>query len=118
MGSFDGKSVIVTGGAKGIGRGICLAFTEAGAGVVCADVDQDAGDAIAAETANHPGTLRFENADVTTAEACEKLVAAARDAFGGLDVICNNVGIQPTNSYLRAHEMPEEMWDRIQDVNL
>ena len=118
MGAFDGKSVIVTGGAKGIGRGICLAFVEAGAGVVCADVDEAAGAAIQAETKDFSGTLRFEVADVSKAGPCEGLVNVALEAFGGLDVICNNVGIQPTSSYLRAHEMPEEMWDRIQEVNL
>lgn len=118
MGAFDGKSVIVTGGAKGIGRGICLAFTEAGASVVCADVDEEAGAAIQAEVAGLSGTLRFEVADVSRSGPCEALVKIAQDAHGGLDVICNNVGIQPTSSYLPAHELPEEAWDRILDVNL
>ena len=38
--------------------------------------------------------------------------------WGGVDILCNNVGIQPANSYLPAHEFPEEMWDRIINVNL
>jgi NAD(P)-dependent dehydrogenase (short-subunit alcohol dehydrogenase family) len=118
MGAFDGKSVIVTGGAKGIGRGICVAFVEVGASVVCADVDEAAGAAIQAEVKDLPGELRFEVADVSKSGPCEALVKAAQEAFGGLDVICNNVGIQPTSSYLPAHELPEEAWDRILAVNL
>ncbi len=73
---------------------------------------------IVADAEKLADTLRFEAADVATAGPCEKLVATAQEAFGGLDVICNNVGIQPTNSYMRAHELPEEMWNRILDVNL
>ncbi len=46
MGSYDGKTVIITGGAKGIGRGISLAFAEEGANVICADVDVAAGQKI------------------------------------------------------------------------
>jgi len=60
----------------------------------------------------------FVAADVSRAAACRTLVERTVAAFGGVDILCNNVGIQPTDSYLPAHELPEETWDRIIDVNL
>lgn len=118
MSEFTDKIVIVTGGAKGIGRGICLAFAEAGANVLCADVDTAAGAEVEAAAASFPGALKFVDADVSKAEVCRSLVETAVDAWGGVDILCNNVGIQPLNSYLPAHELPEEMWDAIINVNL
>ena len=114
MADFTGKSVIVTGGAKGIGRGICLAFAREGAKVICADVDEEAGNELSREV----GEIRFVRADVSQAADCDGVVATAVSGNGGVDVLCNNVGIQPTNCYLPAHEMTEEMWDRIIGVNL
>ena len=118
MSEFENKNVIVTGGAKGIGRGICLAFAEAGAHVLCADVDEPAGQELLELSADLPGEVRFERADVTVAAECKGLVNTTVSAWGGVDVLCNNVGIQPVNSYLPAHELPEEQWDRILAVNL
>ena len=113
MSEFQGKVVIVTGGAKGIGRGICEAFDREGAHVLCADVDETAGTDISKQT----GVL-FQCADVSQSNVCKGLVDMAVSEWGGVDVLCNNVGIQPTTSYLPAHELPEEDWDRIIDVNL
>jgi NAD(P)-dependent dehydrogenase (short-subunit alcohol dehydrogenase family) len=115
---FEGKVVIVTGGAKGIGRAISWAFAEAGAAVVCADVDTQAGAALVKAAADLPGRIHFVSDDVSLAAGAQATVNAAVTTFGGLDILCNNVGIQPANSYLPAHEMPEEMWDRILTVNL
>ena len=82
--------------------------------MLCADIDDDAGAEIAAASEN----IRYVHADVTTADVCRSLVETATESWGGVDVLCNNVGIQPTSSYLPAHEMSEEQWDRIIDVNL
>jgi NAD(P)-dependent dehydrogenase (short-subunit alcohol dehydrogenase family) len=118
MGVFTGKSVIVTGGAKGIGRAITLGFARAGAGTICADIDVAAGAEIAGLAAGAEGRVVFVDADVSRSAACRALVERAVAEFGGVDILCNNVGIQPVSSYLPAHELPEEMWDRIIDVNL
>ncbi len=118
MPEFENKVVIVTGGAKGIGRGISLGFAREGARVLCADVDATAGAQIAADAADLAGEIAFGEADVSQADACQGLVEKAASQWGGVDVLCNNVGIQPVSSYLPAHELPEEMWDRIIDVNL
>ena len=119
MAAYDGKVVIVTGGAKGIGAGISRAFASEGASVAAVDIDTAAGESIAAEGKSLAGEIRFFNADVSQGAVCEKLVADVISAWGsGVDVLCNNVGIQPTNSYLLAHETPDDLWDRILDVNL
>ena len=118
MSDFKHKVVIVTGGAKGIGRGICVAFAGEGARVLCADVDENAGTQLAGESGEMAGEIRFQQADVAHSNECQAVIETAVSEWGGMDVLCNNVGIQPTNSYLAAHELPEEMWDRIIDVNL
>lgn len=118
MGEFNGKTAIVTGGAKGIGAGITRAFAGEGACVICVDIDEAAGAAIAAEGSDLAGEIRFVTADVSDSAACKKLCEETIDDCGGIDIVCNNVGIQPVASYVPAHELPDEMWDRILDVNL
>ena len=118
MAEFKDKTVIVTGGAKGIGRGLCLAFAREGAKVLCADVDEKAGAQLEQDAAGLPGLIHFQRADASSAADCQALVGSATKQWGGVDVLCNNVGIQPTDSYTPAHELREDQWDRILDVNL
>jgi NAD(P)-dependent dehydrogenase (short-subunit alcohol dehydrogenase family) len=118
MGAFDGKVVIVTGGALGMGRATALEFAREGGAVVVADVDAAAGEAIERQMREAGGRGRFVQADVSRSADCQRVVRAAVDEFGGLDVLFNNVGIQPPDSYANAENTPEELWDRIIDVNL
>ena len=114
MADFTGQVVIVTGGAQGIGGGISRAFAGAGAKVAVLDIDAEAGAALAEEE----GQIRFFEADVASDEVCGQTVGQIIEDWGRVDVLCNNVGIQPVPSYKLAHELPIEMWDRIIDVNL
>jgi NAD(P)-dependent dehydrogenase (short-subunit alcohol dehydrogenase family) len=118
MGTFDGKTVIVTGGALGMGSTTAIEFAKEGANVVVADINTDAGDAIASriKSANLRGL--FVESDVSRNADCQRVVAEAVAAFGGVDVLFNNVGIQPPTSYLNVEDTSEEMWDRILGVNL
>src|ERR1700674_3742345 len=118
MGAFDGKVVIVTGGALGMGRATAIAFAGEGARVTIGDVNEAAGrPAIAAvEAAGGQGHLVI--GDVARASECQRVVRETVDRFGGLDVLFNNVGIQSQDSYRNVEDTPEYMWDRILDVNL
>ena len=118
MGDFDGKAVIVTGGASGIGRATALEFAREGARVTIADVNEEWGNAALADVNQHgPGGL-LVLADVSDASECQRVVSETTAAFGGVDVLFNNVGIQSTDSYLNVEDTPEAMWDRIIGVNL
>ena len=88
--SLAGKVAIVTGGASGLGQGIVEKFAAAGADVVVADVNDDAGEEVAARCG---GRAWFRRADVADAADVEALVQAAVDRFGRLDVMVNNAGI-------------------------
>jgi NAD(P)-dependent dehydrogenase (short-subunit alcohol dehydrogenase family) len=117
-GAFAGKVVVITGGALGIGRATAVEFGREGACVTIADVNERAGREAAAAVDAAGGQGLLVVADVSRAEDCQRVVRETVDRFGGLDVLFNNVGIQPQESYLKVEDTPEEMWDRILDVNL
>lgn len=114
MNSFRGRVIIVTGGANGIGKGIALEFAREGAKVAIADMDDESGEMIASEV---PGVI-FIQADVSLGEDCRRVVSATTTQFGRLDILINNAGIQPLDSYQNVEDTPEETWTRIIDVNL
>ena len=87
---MSGRSVLVTGGGKGVGKGITERFLEAGAEVVICGRSQPEQLPVAAGR-----EARFIAADVKKAEEAESLVAAAADSMGGLDVLVNNAGGSP-----------------------
>ena len=99
--SLVGKVAIVTGGASGLGLGIVEKFVAAGADVVIADVNDDAGREVAAQCGPRAW---FHRADVADAADVDALVLAAVERFGGLDVMVNNAGISSKmhKSFLRA----------------
>ena len=112
--SFVGRRVVVTGGAKGIGRGLCEAFAAQEAAVLCLDIDEEAG----TDLSRRFERIAFFRADVSRGAECEAARRQAVSSLGGIDVLCNNAGIQPPQSYVPAHELPEALWDRIIAVNL
>ena len=116
--AFADKVVVITGGALGIGRATALEFGREGASVTIADVNESPGRSALAEIESAGGRALLVLADVARASDCQRVVAETVARFGGVDVLFNNVGIQPQESYLPLHETPEEMWDRILDVNL
>ena len=118
MGIFDGKVIIVTGGAHGIGRATALEFAKEGASVTIADVNEAAGLAVESDLCElGPGGLMVL-ADLAQIDDCSLVVSETVKAFGAVDCLFNNVGIQSPTSYLNVEDTPEELWDRIVDVNL
>lgn len=112
---LQGKVALVTGGASGIGRGIALRFASEGAAVVIADVDAAGGEAVVTEIRQAGGQALAVTADVTKGADCGRMVAAAVEGFGRLNVLVNNAGIGGGQALA---EMDEAVWDRIMDVNL
>jgi len=113
---LDGRTAIVTGGNRGIGRAISLALAEAGADVVIGNRDAESGQRAAEEIeAATDATVRAYEADVTDEAQVEALVDATVDEFGGLDVLVNNAGI---TVHAPAEEMTVEQFQRVVDVNL
>jgi NAD(P)-dependent dehydrogenase (short-subunit alcohol dehydrogenase family) len=109
MSTLEGKSVLVTGAARGIGAAIAEAVVEEGGAVALLDIDP-AGAETAARLSGH-----FFACDVRELEQVERAVADARSALGGLDGLVNNAGI---NAYFDAVEMTEEQWDTVFAVDL
>lgn len=89
MARFDGKRVIVTGGAAGFGAAMSRGFAAEGARVLIADINEDGARALSDEL---PGSIPFA-IDVTDEERTKAMAAAAVDAWGGIDVVCANAGL-------------------------
>jgi NAD(P)-dependent dehydrogenase (short-subunit alcohol dehydrogenase family) len=111
---LDGKVAIVTGGGGGIGRGVVERFVDEGARVVFAEVDADR--ARATQVAIGERAIAVV-ADVREQGTAEALVVAARDAFGRIDVLVNNVG-HYGGKRKAFHEQTDEEWDELFRVNL
>ena len=112
------KVVIVSGGAHGIGEASVLAFAREGYRVAVADIDADAGEKLAARIRSLSGDITFIQADVSRSNDVRDVVQRAVEAFGGVDILFNNAGIQPPESYKAADELDEAVWDRVMGVNV
>jgi len=110
--SLKGRSVLVTGGSKGIGKGIAQVFAEAGAKVAIVARHLDQAEAAAASIGHGAYGLA---GDVTSLESMEAAMLAAVRHSGGLDVLCANAGIFPQ---AKLEEMTSDQWDEVIDTNL
>ncbi|HTY29706.1 MAG TPA: SDR family oxidoreductase [Mycobacterium sp.] len=96
MFDLQSKSVVVTGGSKGIGRGIASVFADAGANVaIAARSGADLGAAVADLDSRGAGRVLGVQADVSDPVSCANLAATVVSKFGGIDVVCANAGIFP-----------------------
>lgn len=112
--SLQGRTAIVTGGSRGIGRGIAETFAAAGINVVITGRSQVDVDATVAALAGNPGTVTGVAADVTSPDDCKKVVAAAVERHGGLDIVCANAGIFPS---ARLEDLTPDDLEEVLGVN-
>ena len=109
---FSGRTVLVTGAAGAIGKGVAAGFAAAGANVFITDLKQDAVDAVAAEVG---GSCKGLAADATKEDEVKAVVGAAAEAFGGrIDVLVNVAGVVAQG---KVEEITERDWDFMFDVN-
>lgn len=114
--TFSGQSIIVTGGARGLGRGIAAAFAQAGASVLICDVNETGARAAAAEiSAAAAGTVTATAADVSDPADVRRLVDRGIAEFGRLDHLVNNAGIVTIAPLVQTSAAD---WDRVLAVNL
>ena len=109
---LDGQVAIITGGAQGIGVGICKVFIEAGATVILWDIID--GQPVVEEIKSSGGSISFQKVDVTSKEEVETAVAAIMEDHGRIDILINNAGIIRDKSFMK---MTEEQWDAVMQVN-
>jgi NAD(P)-dependent dehydrogenase (short-subunit alcohol dehydrogenase family) len=113
MGRLDGKVAVITGAGGGMGRDAAILFVSEGARVCAADVDL----AAVKETVSAcEGEAFAQHVDVADEAGVRAMYAAAKDRFGGIDVLYNNAGISPADD-AGILETPVEAWQRVQDVN-
>src|SRR5512141_361718 len=110
------KTVIVTGGATGLGAAICAGFAQEGANLVIFDLGKPPGELPGTPPASprHKGSLYLQG-DVTSRADIERALSKAHEEFGGIDILVNNAGIWPAAKVI---EMADEEWERTIQVNL
>lgn len=112
---LDGKTIIITGGGRGIGRTFALHLARYGAAVCIADIDHRAAQATLEElqSANYVGMA--VTCDVTSLKDMEKVVADVLTRFGSIDVLINNAGVFPIKMF---GDISVEEWNRVIEINL
>jgi len=112
---LKGKTAIVTGSARGIGRMIALELATAGANVVVSDLMVEEGQKVVQEIIAQGSNAIWVKSDVTKSEEANQLIQSTLDKYGQLDILVNNAGITRDNLLMR---MSEEEWDLVIAVNL
>lgn len=115
MRGLQEKTVVVTGGASGIGAATANRLAEEGATVVVTDVDTEGGKAVTEEIREGGGTARFQELDVTDYDQVQAVFETVADEYGRIDVLFNNAGIGEQRSF---EETTVEHRNRLVEVNL
>jgi NAD(P)-dependent dehydrogenase (short-subunit alcohol dehydrogenase family) len=111
--ALEGKTVLLTGGASGLGAALCRSLCEAGASVMLADLQEDKAQTVL-DDLNAP-RARALRCDVGDPAQAQQAVQATLSAFGGLDILINNAG---TDITCPLEELQFEDWDRVMHTNL
>jgi len=109
------KVSIITGAAKGIGKGCALVFAEEGAKVVIVDIDEKSGEQTAREIAERNGKSIFIKTDLRSSKEVQSMISRVMNTYGQIDVLFNNAGYHYSKN---VEVTSEEEWDFIMDTNL
>lgn len=112
---FSGRTVIITGGANGIGRATALRFGREGAAVVVADTDAEQGSAAVTVIQDEGGEALFVETDVTSTADVDHVVGATIEHFSSIDILINNAGLTRDGT---LQKMSEGAFDEVVDVNM
>jgi NAD(P)-dependent dehydrogenase (short-subunit alcohol dehydrogenase family) len=116
--SLQGRVALVTGAGGGIGKSICLRLASAGANVALADINPDTLDAASSEVRKTGREALKVVTDVTKGDAVDRLVNHALDKLGRIDILANVAGGMSVRQRGPAHELSEDIWDSVVDLNL
>ncbi|MEN0006822.1 MAG: 3-oxoacyl-ACP reductase FabG [Bacteroidota bacterium] len=115
MKRLAGKTAIITGAAKGIGKATAIKFINEGAAVAIWDIDSKAGEATALELATLGGQVKFYQINAADLAAVQEVTEQVKQDFGGIDILINNAGITRDAS---LKKMSAAQWQQVIDVNL
>jgi 3-oxoacyl-[acyl-carrier protein] reductase len=115
---LNGRSVVITGGGKGIGKVYAEAFGRAGARVVAADIDGKGAEEVARAIGAAGGTALAVTTDIANPQSVEAMVQRALERFGTIDVLINNASLMSTLARRSWVDIPLEEWDQVMLVNL
>ena len=113
--SIAGKSVVVTGGTKGIGKGIAGEFAAAGCNVALCGRGEEAGEKAVLDLESRGGHVSFYKGDVAKAGDCDRVAAEVVSRYGGIDIVCANAGVFPD---VKLADMTESDIDEIFATNV
>ena len=115
MGLIEGKTAIVTGSGRGIGKAIAQILAREGANVVVNDIDGDIGQKAVQEITAYGGRSVLAVASVDQTDGAETIIKAAVDSFGRLDILVNNAGVTRDSMY---HKITDDNWDLVVNTHL
>jgi len=115
LGRLKGKVAIITGANSGIGRATARLFGREGAKVVCCDIQETIAPRIDDLIKREGGEAIFANIDVSKQADCDRMIAAALETFGDLDILYNNAG---AGIRKKLHEHTDEEWNFVLNINL
>ena len=115
---FEGKTAVVTGSARGIGRGIALELAARGSNVVIADMDEKSAREVVAEIKAGGTRSYYCETDVTQQWSIDDMVEAALEEYGQLDVLVNNAGVGGSSGFTTRKTPLVEDWQATFDVNV
>lgn len=111
---YTGKAAVVTGGARGIGKAICLTLARQGADIAIADILEQEGRDTVNEIQKSGRRALFVKTDLTKKESVDKMVREVLQAFGKIDILVNNAGWDRIELFIKNSP---EFWDKVIDIN-